>query len=61
MRRAISCRCGVSVSDTVANHSRASRMERSLASPMWRPATFTDSASGLSRWPLQAGQGFSAW
>jgi hypothetical protein len=28
-------------------------------SPIWLPPTFTHSASGLSRWPVQAAQGMS--
>ena len=61
MRRAISARCGVSVSITVSNHGSAAAIDSSEASAMVRPPTRTASASGFSRAPWQTAQGFSAW
>ena len=61
MRRAISARCGVSVASTPANQSSATRIDRSEACAMFRPAMRTDSASGFSRAPWQTAHGFSAW
>jgi hypothetical protein len=46
-------------SATASNQSAAALIESSLTAAMCRPPTRTQSASGLSRWPLQASQGAS--
>ena len=58
-RTAISFCLGVRSFGSSVNHSPARFTDSSAISPMWRPAIFTHSASGLSRLPLQAAQGMS--
>jgi len=58
-RTAISFCLALSASGNCVNHSPARLTDMSATSPMWRPPTRTHSASGLSRWPLQAAQGMS--
>src|SRR6476659_7824870 len=58
-RTAISFCLGLSRPGSSVNHSPACLTDISATSPMCRPPTFTHSASGLSRKPLQAAQGIS--
>ena len=58
-RTAISLWVLLSFFGSSPNHSPARLTESSATSPMWRSPTLTQSASGLSRKPLQASQGMS--
>ncbi len=59
MRTAISFCFGVSRSGNSVNHSPARLTDSSATSPMCVSPTFTHSASGLRRKPLQAAHGMS--